>query len=87
MEANGVRPGQVDIANEALDRGWKYIEHAFGQVAPETVVLAQIDETPRNCLSSFFGGSVMTWVIIFEVTELELRQRRSPFIVSIRRQL
>jgi hypothetical protein len=33
---------------EDWERGWKYIGHSFGEVAPETIVLAQIDAWYRS---------------------------------------
>jgi hypothetical protein len=44
----GVWAAKKPRTREDWERGWKYIEHAFAQVAPEMVVLAQIDAWYRS---------------------------------------
>jgi len=47
----GIWAAKKPRTREDWERGWKYIEHAFGQVAPETVVLAQIDAWYRSIVA------------------------------------
>lgn len=47
----GIWAAKKPRTREDWERGWKYIEHAFGQVAPETIVLAQIDAWYRSIVA------------------------------------
>jgi hypothetical protein len=47
----GIWTAKRPRTREDWDRGWKYIEHAFGQVAPETIMLAQIDAWYRSIVA------------------------------------
>lgn len=47
----GIWVAKKPRTREDWDRGWKYIEHAFGQTAPETIVLAQVDAWYRKIVS------------------------------------
>jgi hypothetical protein len=44
----GVWAAKKPRTREDWERGWAYISHAFGEVAPETIVLAQIDAWYRS---------------------------------------
>jgi hypothetical protein len=48
----GIWAAKKPRTREDWDRGWKYIGHAFGQVAPETIVLAQIDAWYRSIVTA-----------------------------------
>jgi hypothetical protein len=47
----GVWGAKKPRTREDWERGWKYIEHVFGPVAPETIVLAQIDAWYRSIVA------------------------------------
>ena len=47
----GIWEAKKPRTREDWSRGWRYIEHAFGPVAPETIVLAQIDSWYRSIVA------------------------------------
>ncbi len=47
----GIWAAKKPRTREDWERGWKYIGHAFGPVAPETIVLAQIDTWYRSIVT------------------------------------
>ena len=47
----GIWEAKKPRTREDWERGWKYIAHAFGPVAPETIVLAQIDSWYRSIVA------------------------------------
>jgi hypothetical protein len=51
----GIWAAKKPRTREDWERGWKYIEHVFGQVVPETIVPAQIDTWYRSIVGRESG--------------------------------